>query len=204
MISRWETALREKGSGKFETRNVIRFVYENRLYWKHRINGYAKLQITSYNTVKFSTKTRWMTKWSNFFCRETERERLLLCYQTSLEISKGRFPVNKELCLELAALMSQVSSFDIQNHCLEWRSWFSRAFGNTRMVVISYNSIKLLTFNHCHQTPLRRSCTDPKPMCHFDPLLPRIVYVAWLFGSCISLWVPVQNIKEYSSNSSEK
>lgn len=39
---------------------------------------------------------------------ETERERLLLASQTSGEIVAGRFPVNKELALEMAALMAQV------------------------------------------------------------------------------------------------
>ena len=78
VISRWETALREKGSGKFENKKVVRFVYTNRLYWKKNVLG------------------------------ETEKERLLLCYQISQSISRGKFPVNRELCMELAALMSQV------------------------------------------------------------------------------------------------
>ncbi|XP_028293596.1 pleckstrin homology domain-containing family H member 1-like [Gouania willdenowi] len=38
---------------------------------------------------------------------ETERERLLLAYQVSDEVQQGRFPVNKELALEVAALMAQ-------------------------------------------------------------------------------------------------
>ena len=57
---------------------MIRFVYTNRLYWKKNVLG------------------------------ETEKERLLLCYQISQSISRGKFPVNRELCMELAALMSQV------------------------------------------------------------------------------------------------
>lgn len=39
---------------------------------------------------------------------ETERERFLLAYQTNEEIIAGRFPVNKELALEMAALLAQV------------------------------------------------------------------------------------------------
>jgi len=39
----------------------------------------------------------------------------------------------------------------------------------------SYNSIKLLTFNRCNRTRQRQSGTDPKPIYHFNPLLPRIV-----------------------------
>lgn len=41
---------------------------------------------------------------------ETERERLLLAYQTNDEITAGHFPVNKELALEMAALLAQVHS----------------------------------------------------------------------------------------------
>ena len=58
----------------------------------------------------------------------------------------------------------------------------------------SYHSIKLLTLHRCNRTPHRLSGIDTKPVYHFDPLLPRIVYVAWLFDSCGSHWVPVQNV----------
>ena len=40
--------------------------------------------------------------------RETERERLLLTYQVNDDIINGWFPINRELALELAALMAQV------------------------------------------------------------------------------------------------
>lgn len=39
---------------------------------------------------------------------ETERERLLLVYQVNDEVQQGHFPVNKELALEVAALLAQV------------------------------------------------------------------------------------------------
>ncbi|MEQ2200345.1 hypothetical protein XENOCAPTIV_027977 [Xenoophorus captivus] len=39
---------------------------------------------------------------------ETERERLLLVYQVNDEVQQGLFPVNKELALEVAALIAQV------------------------------------------------------------------------------------------------
>lgn len=39
---------------------------------------------------------------------ESERERLLLAYQTNEAIVAGHFPVNKELALEMAALLAQV------------------------------------------------------------------------------------------------
>ncbi|XP_058805864.1 uncharacterized protein CG43867 isoform X3 [Phymastichus coffea] len=78
IISKWETALREKGSGKFENTRVIQLTYKSRLYWRHA----AKM--------------------------ETDRERLLLCYQVNQQVVHGRFPLNRELAFELAALMAQI------------------------------------------------------------------------------------------------
>ncbi|ETN62339.1 plekhh1 [Anopheles darlingi] len=82
VISKWETALREKGSGKFENSRVIQLTYKNRLYWKHA----AKL--------------------------ETEKERLLLCYQINLQVVQGRFPLSRDLALELSSLMAQIDMGD--------------------------------------------------------------------------------------------
>lgn len=42
---------------------------------------------------------------------ETERERLLLAYQANEEIIAGRFPLSRELAVELMALMAQVKFF---------------------------------------------------------------------------------------------
>jgi len=83
VISKWETALREKGSGKFENSRVIQLTYKNRLYFKH--------------SVKL----------------ETDKERLLLCYQINLQIVHGRFPLSRDLALELASLMAQIDMGDI-------------------------------------------------------------------------------------------
>lgn len=80
MISRWETVLREKGSGKFENTKVIQLVYKNRLYFRQS----AKM--------------------------ETDREKLLMCYQTNYQIVNGRFRVTREMALEMAALMAQVEN----------------------------------------------------------------------------------------------
>lgn len=82
VISKWETALREKGSGKFENSRVIQLTYKNRLYWKH------------------STKY------------ETDKERLLLCYQINQQVVQGRFPLSRDLALELASLMAQIDMSD--------------------------------------------------------------------------------------------
>ncbi|KAL0828956.1 hypothetical protein ABMA28_003848 [Loxostege sticticalis] len=82
VISKWETALREKGSGKFENSRVIRLTYRNRLYFKHSVRT------------------------------ETDKERLLLCYQVNQQVVAGRFPVTRELAAELGALMAQLDMGD--------------------------------------------------------------------------------------------
>lgn len=82
VISKWETALREKGSGKFENSRVIQLTYKNRLYWK----AAAKL--------------------------ETDKERLLLCYQINQQVVQGRFPLTRDLALELSSLMAQIELGD--------------------------------------------------------------------------------------------
>lgn len=41
---------------------------------------------------------------------ETDREKLLLMYQTNDQIINGHFPLNKDLALEMAALLAQVTS----------------------------------------------------------------------------------------------
>ena len=52
-----------------------------------------------------------------FYCRlyfksssnaETEKEKQLLAYQVNEEIVNGRFPLNKDLALELCSLLAQV------------------------------------------------------------------------------------------------
>ncbi|XP_076182685.1 uncharacterized protein CG43867 isoform X3 [Ptiloglossa arizonensis] len=85
IISKWETALREKGSGKFENTRVIQLTYKSRCYWRQA----AKM--------------------------ETDRERLLLCYQVNQQVVHGKFPVNRELAFELASLMAQVGLRDTLN-----------------------------------------------------------------------------------------
>ncbi|KAG7302261.1 hypothetical protein JYU34_013756, partial [Plutella xylostella] len=78
VISKWETALREKGSGKFENSRVIRLTFRNRLYFKSSVRT------------------------------ETDKERLLLCYQLNQQVVAGRFPVTRELACELGALMAHI------------------------------------------------------------------------------------------------
>ncbi|KAJ1103873.1 hypothetical protein NDU88_001294 [Pleurodeles waltl] len=84
VISKWEQALRELHPGKYEGTKIVRLTYKSRIYFRAQAKG------------------------------ETDRERLLLASQVSDEITSGRFPVNKELALEMAALMAQVEHGDLE------------------------------------------------------------------------------------------
>ncbi|KAL2098921.1 hypothetical protein ACEWY4_005401 [Coilia grayii] len=82
IISKWEQALKELNPGKYEGTRIVRLTYKSRLCFRAQAKG------------------------------ETERERLLLAYQVNEEVQQGHFPVNKELALEVAALMAQVEYGD--------------------------------------------------------------------------------------------
>ncbi|KAJ8248319.1 hypothetical protein GJAV_G00240730 [Gymnothorax javanicus] len=84
IISKWEQASKVQQTGKSESARTVRFTYKNRLYFSLLVRG------------------------------ETERERLLLAYQTNEEIVKGHFPINKELALEMSALLAQVEFGDFE------------------------------------------------------------------------------------------
>ncbi|XP_062980056.1 pleckstrin homology domain-containing family H member 2 [Elgaria multicarinata webbii] len=84
IISRWEQASKEQHPGKCEGTRTVKLTYKNRLYFAVQIRG------------------------------ETEREKLLLMYQTNDQIVNGLFPVNKDLALELAALLAQVEIGDFE------------------------------------------------------------------------------------------
>ncbi|KAF4083993.1 hypothetical protein AMELA_G00123740 [Ameiurus melas] len=83
VISKWEQALKELQPGKCEGTRIVRLIYKSRLCFRAQAKG------------------------------ETERERLLLAYQVNEEVHQGHFPVNKELALEVAALMAQVEHGDL-------------------------------------------------------------------------------------------
>ncbi|XP_035703733.1 uncharacterized protein CG43867 isoform X2 [Folsomia candida] len=82
VISQWETALRERGSGKFETRRAVTLTFKSRIYRRAGV------------------------------LQESDRERLLLCYQTNRHVVSGKFPLTRELSLELCALMAQIDGGD--------------------------------------------------------------------------------------------
>lgn len=84
VISKWEQALKELHPGKNEGTRIVRLTYKSRLCFRSQVKG------------------------------ETERERLLLAYQVNDEVHQGHFPVNKELALEVAALMAQVEHGDLE------------------------------------------------------------------------------------------
>uniref|UniRef100_A0A8C4ENZ1 Pleckstrin homology domain containing, family H (with MyTH4 domain) member 2 n=1 Tax=Dicentrarchus labrax TaxID=13489 RepID=A0A8C4ENZ1_DICLA len=84
IISKWELASKEQHTGKSENTRTVRLTYKNRLYFSLQVRG------------------------------ESERERLLLAYQTNEAIVAGHFPVNKELALEMAALLAQVEFGDFE------------------------------------------------------------------------------------------
>uniref|UniRef100_A0A8B9RMW5 Pleckstrin homology domain containing, family H (with MyTH4 domain) member 2 n=1 Tax=Astyanax mexicanus TaxID=7994 RepID=A0A8B9RMW5_ASTMX len=84
IISKWEQACKELHTGKSENTRTVKLTYKNRLYFSQQLRG------------------------------ETERERLLLAYQTNEEIVAGHFPVNKELALEMSALLAQVEFGDFE------------------------------------------------------------------------------------------
>ncbi|KAM8947352.1 pleckstrin homology domain-containing family H member 2 isoform 2-T2 [Pelodytes ibericus] len=84
IISKWEQASKEQHPGKCDGTRTVRLTYKNRLSFSIQVRG------------------------------ETEREKLLLMYQTNEKIVNGIFPVNKELALELAALLAQVEIGDFE------------------------------------------------------------------------------------------
>nr|XP_020144178.1 pleckstrin homology domain-containing family H member 2 isoform X4 [Microcebus murinus] len=84
IISKWEQASKEQQPGKCEGTRTVRLTYKNRLYFSMQVRG------------------------------ETDREKLLLMYQTNDQIINGLFPLNKDLALEMAALLAQVEIGDFE------------------------------------------------------------------------------------------
>uniref|UniRef100_A0A8C0A4U0 Pleckstrin homology, MyTH4 and FERM domain containing H2 n=1 Tax=Bos mutus grunniens TaxID=30521 RepID=A0A8C0A4U0_BOSMU len=84
IISKWEQASKEQQPGKWEGTRTVRLTYKNRLYFSMQVRG------------------------------ETDREKLLLMYQTNDQIVNGLFPLNRDLALEMAALLAQVEIGDFE------------------------------------------------------------------------------------------
>ncbi|XP_006839469.1 PREDICTED: pleckstrin homology domain-containing family H member 2 [Chrysochloris asiatica] len=84
IISKWEQTSKEQQPGKCEGTRTVRLTYKSRLYFSVQARG------------------------------ETDREKLLLMYQTNDQIINGLFPLNKDLALEMAALLAQVEIGDFE------------------------------------------------------------------------------------------
>ncbi|XP_072830072.1 pleckstrin homology domain-containing family H member 2-like isoform X1 [Vicugna pacos] len=84
IISKWEQASKEQQPGKWEGTRTVRLTYKNRLYFSMQARG------------------------------ETDREKLLLMYQTNDQIINGLFPLNRDLVLEMTALLAQVEIGDFE------------------------------------------------------------------------------------------
>uniref|UniRef100_UPI00398F201D pleckstrin homology domain-containing family H member 2 isoform X2 n=1 Tax=Pristiophorus japonicus TaxID=55135 RepID=UPI00398F201D len=122
IICKWEQASKEQHPGKFEGTRTVRLTYKNRLYFSAQARG------------------------------ETDREKLLLMYQTNDEIVNGHFPVNKELALEMAALLAQVEFGDFERP-------FSTPAGQVSMQSKSNQTLKQV-IEKFYPKRYKRGCTD--------------------------------------------
>ena len=74
--------------------------------------------ISVINFIYFITSSHFARSrlyWRASSKHETDRERLLLCYQSIEQIQQDRFPLTKDLALELAALMAQIDMADVNS-----------------------------------------------------------------------------------------
>ncbi|XP_052007697.1 pleckstrin homology domain-containing family H member 2-like [Xyrauchen texanus] len=128
IIAKWEQASKEQHTGKSENARTVKLTYKNRLYFSQQTRG------------------------------ETERERLLFAYQTNEEITAGHFPVNKELALEMAALLAQVEFGD-----------FERPFSSSGAQTKSNQTLKQV-LERFYPKHYRHTCTED----HLRQLLQRL------------------------------
>ncbi|XP_077470135.1 pleckstrin homology domain-containing family H member 2 [Stigmatopora argus] len=119
IISKWEQASKEQNTGKSENTRTVRLTYKNSLYFSSQVRG------------------------------ESERERLLLAYQINEAIIAGHFPVNKELALEMAALLAQVEFAD-----------FERPFSTPGPVQIKSNQTLKQVLDRFYPKHYRRTASE--------------------------------------------
>ncbi|XP_026858377.2 pleckstrin homology domain-containing family H member 2 isoform X1 [Electrophorus electricus] len=122
IIAKWEQACKELHTGKWENARTVKLTYKNRFYFSQQLRG------------------------------ETERERLLLAYQTNEEIAAGHFPVNKELALEMSALLAQVEFGDFEKP-------FPSAAAAGSAQAKSKQTLKQV-LEHFYPKHYRRACTE--------------------------------------------
>uniref|UniRef100_A0A3P9GZ22 Pleckstrin homology domain containing, family H (with MyTH4 domain) member 1 n=1 Tax=Oryzias latipes TaxID=8090 RepID=A0A3P9GZ22_ORYLA len=119
VISKWEQALKEMHPGKNEGTRIVRLTCKKRLFFRSQVKG------------------------------ETERERLLLAYQVNADVQQGRFPVNKELALEVAPLpLLQVEHGDLE------RPGVSASSGSPRPQLLL-----LQVLERFYPKPYRQNCS---------------------------------------------
>lgn len=71
---------------------------------------------------------------------ETDKERLLLCYQVNQQVVHGKFPLNRELAFELASLMAQVLRFTVL--CVFYVSRYTNRTINSRSTLENTTTTK--------------------------------------------------------------
>lgn len=95
-----------------KTQNKTHFYFASPWFKFPAVLSVHSISLPSHSSLLFRLYFRSQAK------GETDRERLLLAFQVSNEIANGRFPVNKELALEMVALMAQVSMAEILSFIL--------------------------------------------------------------------------------------
>ncbi|KAB7506302.1 Uncharacterized protein Anas_04819 [Armadillidium nasatum] len=86
---------------------------------EHCLNHNAKVIYLHFFYLKLIyTLVKVLMSWNRLYWKyaakhETEKEKLLLCYQVNEQIQEGKFPVTKELALELATLMAQIDMGEV-------------------------------------------------------------------------------------------
>ncbi|XP_013383364.1 pleckstrin homology domain-containing family H member 2-like [Lingula anatina] len=85
VISKWEQVYKEHVGDRTDNSRTVKFTYKNRLYLKKNVSS------------------------------ETERERHLLAYQINHAIVNGKFPVSKEMAVQLASILAQVEFGDFRH-----------------------------------------------------------------------------------------
>uniref|UniRef100_A0ABI7XP78 Pleckstrin homology, MyTH4 and FERM domain containing H2 n=1 Tax=Felis catus TaxID=9685 RepID=A0ABI7XP78_FELCA len=165
IISKWEQASKEQQPGKWEGTRTVRLTYKNRLYFSMQARG------------------------------ETDREKLLLMYQTNDQIINGLFPLNKDLALEMAALLAQPITPSPLGSTVMWLAIHEDGLSvleyNSMRLIISYVYKSLMTFGG-HQDDFMivinntHSKDKPTEKLLFAMAKPKILEITLLIASYIN------------------
>nr|XP_035929602.1 pleckstrin homology domain-containing family H member 2 isoform X3 [Halichoerus grypus] len=165
IISKWEQASKEQQPGKWEGTRTVRLTYKNRLYFSMQARG------------------------------ETDREKLLLMYQTNDQIINGLFPLNKDLALEMAALLAQPVTPSALGSTFMWLAIHEDGLSileyNSMRLIVSYVYKSLMTFGG-HQDDFMivinntHSKDKPTEKLLFAMAKPKILEITLLIASYIN------------------